>query len=706
MKDQKRIIFLLAGLLALTLLLGACRSTPSETPAVTEDAAATIEPTSPPSTSGPVGEEPQAALMRSGSQVQEAGVGSYCWPGVAGELAVCADKIGIPTTSVPLQADLSLNAAFELPLAEAPTTAVLTIKQVSADDELDSSAGGYRWWQPGKGEQFLLPRDAQPQIDLTLEEGLYVFNLFVQWEGTGDVSYGFLVEAGLAQGAGIPVVETSVTEIATRQDEVPLYSGPGVSYDLLATSYLDVRWPVTGASEDGNWWQVACPDESGDLLPQCWVSADPAVTTSLIPVDSPALARPVSIDNVLIVAVFGVNARAAPDVEADVLDIRPLGQFAEVTGASEDGAWWRVRCTDSTVGACWVTADAEFSLPMEATASSLTGLVYQPTEEQLQLWIVQPDQSPVLKAEGFRGTVSPDGKSALRCCLSRETLDELALIDLETGDEAILVESTDFLVQAPTWWPAKPGTVFFLSKAMNALRQPTGPGLGYLTVVNTDGSDYEVLDSENNAFAIPALSPDGRTIAYTQGNDTNFNDETYTPWLYDIDAGPVALDYLAYGLADYPDLSFGTPVWSPDGTRLAWVITGLLGEEDDDFRVGVALFDLEDNTVEIIAQYLPTDAVPARADPFEGPVWSPDGEWLAWSAFPAATPPGFWVIPLNGDELSYFNDSFQPTWSPDGRQLAFNLSATILVMETGVWEIQFSGLPSGNLVQDWVEISE
>jgi hypothetical protein len=703
MKNLKKITIILILGSALAILLGACRGAGTETPLV-DDPTATAEIVSSPPTPGPGIAEPPAALIRIGNQVQEAGVGSYCWPAEAGDTAICADKLGIPTFAVPLEVDLSLKVGFELPLADPPNTAVLTVMQVNADDEMDISAGGYRWWQPGGGEQILVPLAVQPEIDLALTEGLYVLNLFAQWQGRGDVSYGFLVEARLAQGAGILVVDTGVSEILTLQDDLPLYAGPGAQYDLVGTSYRDLRFVVTGASEDGDWWQLRCPDAAGEPLPQCWVSADPTATSTAASTDTAIRALPAAVRNVLIVAVFGVNARSAPDVEAEVLDIRPLGQLAEVTGASEDGDWWRVRCTDGVIGDCWITADVEFSLPTEVTTDSLAGLVFQPVEEQLQLWVVQPDGQPALEAEDFRGTVSPDGSAALRCCVSRETLDELTLIDLETGGETPLVESTDYLVQAPTWWPAKPDTVLFLSKTRNALGQPSGPGLGYLSLVNTDGSGYEVLDSENNTFALPSLSPDGRTIAYTQGNDTNFNDEIYTPWLYDVDVGPVEFDYASYGLAEYPDLSFGTPVWSPDGKSLAWVIVGQLGEEDNDFRVGIALFDLDGNTVEIIAQYLPTDAVPARADSFDGPVWSPDGDWLAWSAFPAATPPGFWIIPTDGSELTYYNDAFQPTWSPDGRLLAFNLGNTILVMESGSWTIQISDLPSGNLVQNWVNV--
>ena len=39
------------------------------------------------------------------------------------------------------------------------------------------------------------------------------------------------------------------------------------------------------------------------------------------------------------------------------------GQTALVTGASTDGAWWRLICADDSIGDCWVSADPTMMLP-------------------------------------------------------------------------------------------------------------------------------------------------------------------------------------------------------------------------------------------------------------------------------------------------------------------------------------------------------
>jgi hypothetical protein len=500
-------------------------------------------------------------------------------------------------------------------------------------------------------------------------------------------------------------VGTSVTAIVTLLDEVTFFSGPGESYDPVATVFGGLIWPVRGASEDGAWWQLSCTDDLGEVIPQCWVSADPEVTAPTGPLTEETTALPTDVEHVLILALFGVNMRSSPEVEAEIIEVLPLGGIAEVTGINEDGTWWRVRCLDGTIGNCWISADPAFSIPTTFTDFSLSGLAYSPVDEQLQLWVIQPDLLPAIKAENFRGTLSPDGKSALRCCVSRETLETLTLIDLDTGDEATLVESTGYIVQSPTWLSAEPGKVFFVSKATNALGQPSGPGLGYLTTVNTDGSGYEILDSENNTHSTPSLSPDGQIIAYNRGDDTIFGAAIFTPWFYRFDTGPEEFDYTVFGLTDIPELSFGEPAWSPDGTRLAWTIGGEL-TGDGNWKVGLAIFDLQAESVEIINPYIPTEAFPQTVTSFVGPAWNPTGEWITWEGFPAATLPGFWAIKADGTEQIYVENATTPIWSPDGNLLAFNITGTILIMEAGVWEIQHSGLPAGNIVIDWVSLVE
>jgi hypothetical protein len=76
-----------------------------------------------------------------------------------------------------------------------------------------------------------------------------------------------------------PVVETT-TGFVMAQVDVPIYDAPsedGAEIGMIAGGQLA---RVTGASPDGAWWRVICPDESvGD----CWVSAAPELTAPASP---------------------------------------------------------------------------------------------------------------------------------------------------------------------------------------------------------------------------------------------------------------------------------------------------------------------------------------------------------------------------------------------------------------------------------------
>lgn len=41
------------------------------------------------------------------------------------------------------------------------------------------------------------------------------------------------------------------------------------------------------------------------------------------------------------------------------------GQTAKVTGVSADGEWWRVTCSDDSVGSCWVSARSVDTTPTD-----------------------------------------------------------------------------------------------------------------------------------------------------------------------------------------------------------------------------------------------------------------------------------------------------------------------------------------------------
>ena len=224
-------------------------------------------------------------------------------------------------------------------------------------------------------------------------------------------------------------------------------------------------------------------------------------------------------------------------------------------------------------------------------------------------------------------------------------------------------------------------------------------------MVNTDGTGFQLLDPDNLTHTfLPALSPDGQTIAYDRGGDNASEDGILTPWLFHLEDGPAPFDYAAYGFTPVPDLSFGQAAWSPDGRYLAWVVGGELSG-DGEWQIGIAMFDLETQSVELFNPYAPTSG-PFVAG-WEPPTWSPNGEWLTWSVFTQGGLPNFLVMRPDGTEERIFDMATNPIWSPEGNLFAYTqltslTSGTIMVTETGQWQPQRTDLPSQIGFVTWI----
>lgn len=135
---------------------------------------------------------PPPATLEVAGRTQTAGIGTYCW--TEAERSLCADMAGIPTMPDPLVASAPLQAQLRLPLAVRPSALQLQIVPVSAGNAVPIGARGYRWWMFQDSERRVLPLETEQTLDLNLEAGVYVLGVFVRWEQSGDVTYGFLLK--------------------------------------------------------------------------------------------------------------------------------------------------------------------------------------------------------------------------------------------------------------------------------------------------------------------------------------------------------------------------------------------------------------------------------------------------------------------------------------------------------------------------------
>jgi Tol biopolymer transport system component len=176
------------------------------------------------------------------------------------------------------------------------------------------------------------------------------------------------------------------------------------------------------------------------------------------------------------------------------------------------------------------------------------------------------------------------------------------------------------------------------------------------SVYSTSVDQPKPLAVEASAFSVyPVWSPDGSRIAFGSGPDFDHTELTVA------DAGGSN----SHGLGVQTQ---GTLAWSPDGTRLAYV-------RADEAKNG---FD----AVAIVGADGSDDRVIARGLEWQSVAWSPDGERLLLAGHPEsdnpiAGPDGWdlYTVRIDGTDLVRLTQSeaFEhfALWSPDGSRIAF-----------------------------------
>ena len=121
--------------------------------------------------------------------------------------------------------------------------------------------------------------------------------------------------------------------------------------------------------------------------------------------------------------------------------------------------------------------------------------------------------------------------------------------------------------------------------------------------------------------------------------------------------------------------------WSPDGTEV--VLDGMNSDRPDDLDCALWISDADGSNWKRITNW--------REDCDYGPVWSPDGTWLAFARLNPRSERGLYLMHPDGSGLRLLagGRSFGDTraWSPDGRFIASDVwddvSIVIIEVETG-----------------------
>ncbi len=263
---------------------------------------------------------------------------------------------------------------------------------------------------------------------------------------------------------------------------------------------------------------------------------------------------------------------------------------------------------------------------------------------------------------------SPDGKEIVY----GEQAD-LWILDVETGETLNLTNTPDRWELMPAWSPDGK-KIAFTSRPMDpeeyGQTEYTMFGLfgGQLTIVNADGSDYQVVDEEGTiSSSPPSWAPDSMRLVHTADGQLR---------LYDLYTNQRAV--LAPPDFDLDVAYLDGPAWSPDGHCIAayfshsaeladWDALG--AGTTPDVSQGVTLLDPEAQTARVLFEW---------EAPFVGEVpmlrWQPGGHLLLIDIRAAPRVPqqaGMWLAdPANGEVTALPVAAYDADWSPDGRWIA------------------------------------
>jgi hypothetical protein len=230
-----------------------------------------------------------------------------------------------------------------------------------------------------------------------------------------------------------------------------------------------------------------------------------------------------------------------------------------------------------------------------------------------------------------------------------------------TGDAFPIVDRVNFL-------PAASRGIFDASDngVLVYLAGATSPG-AQLEWVDRSGESIETL-GDRASYSTPRISPDGNKIAVEV---TDPRSATWDIWVYDV---PRAVrTRFTFG----PSALNGVPVWSPDGTRLAY-------RSDRGVKTNLYAKSFAGSATEELL--LDTDI------PKEPLSWSSDGKFILFNQFHNDTKADVWILPTEDgkDPFPFLQSEFieiDAVFSPNREWVAYTSD------ESGRFEVYIAPFP-------------
>jgi len=313
--------------------------------------------------------------------------------------------------------------------------------------------------------------------------------------------------------------------------------------------------------------------------------------------------------------------------------------------------------------------------------NSLDGLIYVDMGVA-QLWQINTGQQLKIM-DGVAASFSQDGSRAVY-----EQDGDIWLSELTLGSSVNITHSSDRIDRMPQLWQSTMGQkIVFDSLSDSEAKR--------LYMSNLEGTEVEAISS-TSSYSPPGLDPTGQSIAF---------DENGSPMIYLIGTGTSPFLTQPYNYQPETGTLFTSPSISPNGALLSWWVCKDGGSTR---KCDLVLFTRAgDATYKVIHSY--SASINMLETWLPNPIWSSDGQWIAFQTYSEVTPYDVWIMHPDGGEAYRIGLALNPVWNPDSRHLAYtqrypqtvSTVPTINIIETGSFNTETTLIPFGSIPVAW-----